>query len=146
MSFLVLFCSCVFSVLLTLRLPRLGKRVLVLVRFVRLFDLRLFGFSVPSSSWCLGRDAVCDYGTLWTILSPFFYLGIFNYFYLFKTRCGGNNHKLFTELKISFKSLMQLTIPMVCLIEKQHYFDESQYIPTVEDAFEKLMLSIQQAD
>ena len=32
-----------FSVLLTLRLPRLGKRELVMVLFVRLFDLRLFG-------------------------------------------------------------------------------------------------------
>ena len=33
-----------FSVLLVLRLPRLGKRELVLVPFVLLFDLRLFGF------------------------------------------------------------------------------------------------------
>ena len=34
----------VFSVLLALRLPRLGKTKLILVLFVRLFDLRLFGF------------------------------------------------------------------------------------------------------
>ena len=33
-----------FSVLLALRLPRLGKRELILALFVRLFDLRLFGF------------------------------------------------------------------------------------------------------
>ena len=33
-----------FSVLLALRLPRLGKRELILVLFVRLFNLRLFGF------------------------------------------------------------------------------------------------------
>ena len=33
-----------FSVVLALRLPRLGKRELILVLFVRLFDLRLFGF------------------------------------------------------------------------------------------------------
>ena len=33
-----------FSDLLALRLPRLGKRELILVLFVRLFDLRLFGF------------------------------------------------------------------------------------------------------
>ena len=33
-----------FSVLLVLRLPRLGKRELILVPFVRLFDLCLFGF------------------------------------------------------------------------------------------------------
>ena len=45
MSDLVLFCSCVFfSVLCTLRLPRLGKRGLILVLFVRLFDLHLFDF------------------------------------------------------------------------------------------------------
>ena len=33
-----------FSVLLVLRLPCLGKRELILVLFVRLFDLCLFGF------------------------------------------------------------------------------------------------------
>ena len=44
MSFRVSFCSCVFLVLLVLRLPRLGKRELILVLFVRLFDLCLFGF------------------------------------------------------------------------------------------------------
>ena len=33
-----------FSVLLALRLPQLGKRELILVLFVCLFDLRLFGF------------------------------------------------------------------------------------------------------
>ena len=33
-----------FSVLLALRLPHFGKRELILVLFVRLFDLCLFGF------------------------------------------------------------------------------------------------------
>ena len=33
-----------FSVLLALRLPRLGKKELILVLFICLFDLRLFGF------------------------------------------------------------------------------------------------------
>ena len=33
-----------FIVLLALQLPRLGKRELILVLFVRLLDLRLFGF------------------------------------------------------------------------------------------------------
>ena len=28
--------------------------------------------SVSSSSWCLGRAAVCDCGTPWTFLLPFF--------------------------------------------------------------------------
>ena len=37
-------CVLVFSVLLALRLPRLGKRELILVLFVRLFDLCLFGY------------------------------------------------------------------------------------------------------
>ena len=45
MSYLVSFCSCVFfSVLLALRLPRLGKRELILVLFERLLDLGLFSF------------------------------------------------------------------------------------------------------
>ena len=39
-----------FSVLLVLRLPRLGKRQLILVLFVRLFGLRLFRF-VGFLSW-----------------------------------------------------------------------------------------------
>ena len=40
--FVILFLC--FSVLLVLRLPRLGKRELILVLFVHLFDLCLFGF------------------------------------------------------------------------------------------------------
>ena len=61
-----------FSVILVLRLPRLGKRELILVLFVRLFDLCLFWFAVSSSSWGLGRAAVCDCDTPWTFLLPFF--------------------------------------------------------------------------
>ena len=61
-----------FSVLLALRLSRLGKKELILVLFVHLLDLRLFSFvSVSSSSWCLGRAAVCDCGTPWTFLLLF---------------------------------------------------------------------------
>ena len=44
MSCLVLFCSCVFSLFLASQLPRLEKRELILVLFVRLFDLCLFAF------------------------------------------------------------------------------------------------------
>ena len=43
-----------FSVLLALRLPRLGKRELILVLFVRMFDLCLFdfvGFFLLLVSW-----------------------------------------------------------------------------------------------
>ena len=42
LSCFILFLCC--SVLLALRLARLGKRELILVLFVRLFDLYLFGF------------------------------------------------------------------------------------------------------
>ena len=51
MSFRVSFCSYVFSVLLVLRLPRLGKRELILVLFLRLFGLCLFGFPLPLGVW-----------------------------------------------------------------------------------------------
>ena len=61
-----------FSVLLALRLPRLGKRELVLVLFVRLFDLCLFGFVGFFFLLFLGRAAVCDCGTPWTFLLSFF--------------------------------------------------------------------------
>ena len=51
-----------FSVLLALRLPRL-------VPFVRLFDLRMFGF--VGFLFHL-MSAVCDCGTPFTFLLPFF--------------------------------------------------------------------------
>ena len=59
-----------FSVLLVLRLPRLGKRELILVLFVRLFGLCLFRF--VGFLFLCGRAAVCDCGTPWTFLLPFF--------------------------------------------------------------------------
>ena len=62
-----------FSVLLVLRLPRLWKRELILVLFVRFFNLCLFGFVGLSSSWGLGRVSVCDCGTPWIFLLPFFF-------------------------------------------------------------------------
>ena len=42
LPFVILFLC--FSVLLALRLPRFGERELILVLFVRLFDLCFFGF------------------------------------------------------------------------------------------------------
>ena len=47
-----------FLVLLVLRLPRLGKRELMLVLFVRLFDLCLFGF--VGFLFLLGSGKGCD--------------------------------------------------------------------------------------
>ena len=58
MSFRVSFCSCVFSVRLVLRLPRLGKRDLILVLFIRLFGLCLFGF--VGFLFLLGSGKGCD--------------------------------------------------------------------------------------
>ena len=59
-----------FSVLLVLRLPRLGKRELILMLYVCSVCACL-DLSVSSSSWSLGRAAVCDCGTPWTFLLPF---------------------------------------------------------------------------
>ena len=75
-----------FSVLLVLRLPRLGNRELILVLFVRLLGLCLFGF--VGSLFLLGSGKDCglwlshsldfsltffgDCGTPWTFLLPFF--------------------------------------------------------------------------
>ena len=66
-----------FSVLLVLRLPRLGKRELILVLFVRLFGLCLFGFVGFLFLLGLGRAGVCDCGTPWTFLLPFSFFFFF---------------------------------------------------------------------
>ena len=34
---------------------------------------------ISSSSWCLGRAAVCDCGTPWTFLLPFFFFFFFEF-------------------------------------------------------------------
>ena len=67
-----------FSVLLALRLPRLGKRELILVLFVRLIDLCLFGF--VGFLFLLMSGKGCGLW-LWhstTILLPFSYTYIVN--------------------------------------------------------------------
>ena len=60
-----------FSVLLALRLPRLGKRELILVLSYVCSICACLDLLVSSSSWCLGRAAVCACGTPWTFLLPF---------------------------------------------------------------------------
>ena len=66
---------CFFSVLLVLRLPRLGKTELIFVLCVRLFGLCLFGFVgffFLLGLWGGGGGAaVCNCGTPWTFLLPF---------------------------------------------------------------------------
>ena len=58
----------VFSILLALRLPRFGKRELILVLFVRLFDLCLFGFVGFLFLLVSGKAAVYDCSTPWTFI------------------------------------------------------------------------------
>ena len=72
LSCVILF-LCVFSVLLAFRLPRFGKRELILVLFVCMLDLRLFGFVCSLFLFLSGKDcgSVCDCGTPWTFLLPF---------------------------------------------------------------------------
>ena len=53
-----------FSVLLVLRLPRLGKRELIFSYICSIYAC--LDMSVCSSSWGLGKAAVCDCGTPWT--------------------------------------------------------------------------------
>ena len=67
-----------FSVLLVLRLPRLGKRELILVLFVRLFDLCLFGFI--GFLFLLGSGKGC---VLWLWQSLYFSLTFFWCWYTF---------------------------------------------------------------
>ena len=61
-----------FSVLLALRLPRLGRRELILMFSYVCSICACLVLSVSLSSWCLGRAAVCDCGIPWTFLLPFF--------------------------------------------------------------------------
>ena len=75
-SFRVSFCSCVFSVLLVLRLPRLGGGEDWSWCFSCVCSVcACLGLSVSSSSWDLGRAAVCGCGIPWTFLLPFFKVG-----------------------------------------------------------------------
>ena len=57
-----------FSFLLALQLPRLGKRELILVLYFLRSICACLVLSVSSSSWCLGKAAVCNCGTPWTSL------------------------------------------------------------------------------
>ena len=72
MSYLVLFCSCVFSVFLALRLPRLWGESWSWCFSCVCSICACLVLSVSSSSWCLGGAAVCDCGTPWTFLLPFY--------------------------------------------------------------------------
>ena len=107
-SFLVLpgviFFLC-FSVLWVLRLPRLGKRELILVLFVRLFDLRLFGF-VGFLFLTVSRKG-CG---LWLWHSLDFSLTFFTYGWLLDNRHTAKykiTRNLISEIKHSTKYKIQ---------------------------------------
>ena len=73
MSYLVLFCSCFFffspfSIVITW----LGEERANLSAF-RTFVRFVLVWFCQSSSWCLGKAAVCDCGTPWTFLLPFLF-------------------------------------------------------------------------
>ena len=82
-----------FSVLLTLRLPRLGKRELILVLFVRLFDLCLFGFVgflfllVSGKGCCLLLWHSLDFSLTFFFLFAFFFFFFFFFFCFFFAFC-----------------------------------------------------------
>ena len=84
-----------FSVLLVLRLPRLGKRELILVLFVRLFDLCLFRF--VGFLFLLGSGKGCG---LWLWLSLDFSLTFFF---------------LYTRIWIGVFSLWSFPFAVVCV-------------------------------
>ena len=74
-----------FSVLLVLRLPRLGKRELILVLFVRLFGLCLFWF--VGFLFLLGSGKGCGlwlWHSLDFTLTFFFSMFVFCVFFVFK--------------------------------------------------------------
>ena len=113
-SFYVLPCVILFlcfSVHLALRLPRLGKRELILVFFVRLFDLRLFGFVCFLFLLVSWKSCVCNCCTLWTFLlfvcflflikvlchRSVFYLEIFVCILYFVVGLGGPNKQIVVQ-------------------------------------------------
>ena len=69
--------SLCFSVLLALRLPRLGKRELILVFFIRLFDLCLFGFVGFLFLLVSGKGCRLWLWHPWTFLLPIFFAYIY---------------------------------------------------------------------
>ena len=68
----MLFCSYVFSPLNVGITSLEEERELILVLFVRFFDLRLFGFVCFLFLLVSVKGAASDCGTPWTFLLPFF--------------------------------------------------------------------------
>ena len=63
----VAYSSCIFVL-------KVHDMVLITVKTLQCKSANCTTQSVSSSSWGLGRAAVCDYGTPWTFFLPFFFL------------------------------------------------------------------------
>ena len=71
MSFRVSFCSCIFQSF-SIAITSLGEERDNLSTFSYVCSIcACLDLSVSSSSWGLGRAAVCDCGTPWTFHLPF---------------------------------------------------------------------------
>ena len=82
MSYLVLFCSCFFSPF-SIAITSLGEESLsASVLFCVCSICECLVLLISSSTWCLGRAAVCDCGFPWTFLLPLFFMTqVVCYFY-----------------------------------------------------------------
>ena len=88
-----------FSVLLALRLPRLRKRELILVLFVRLFDLCFFGF--VGFLFLLGSGKGCGL-LLWHSLDIFLTL----FFYINAKLIFDERYDIYGPLSISMCAIL----------------------------------------
>ena len=100
-----------FSVLLVLQLPRLGKRELILVLFVRLFGLCLFRF--VGFLFLLGSGKGCG---LWLWHSLDFSLTLFYY----------------CLWRVSIKPRLQFLLCSVFFVSKDIFFDVYKYFMVLE--------------
>ena len=97
-----------FSVLLVLRVPRLGKRELILVLFVRLFGLCLFGF--VGFLFLLGSGKGCG-------LFSYLFYGLPSNFTLLETPPtkvewkGLLNHRIHEAVETHWKSKITIALP-----------------------------------
>ena len=124
----------VFSVLLVLRLPRLGQRELILLLFVRLFDLCLFGF--VGFLFFLGSGKGCSLWLWhpWTFLLPFLRLS-----QVYRCQYAKDNWWCFlvwpgiTENSVIFFSV--IAEPLIDLLSKRMRL---KWTSDYQNAFDKL--------
>ena len=95
----IVFLFLCFSVLLVLRLPRLGKRELLLVLFVRLFDLCLFWI-------CRFLLPLCACEELrFVIVAP---PGLFSYLFLTLKKFYGRHHDLVNLYNVAVSRIVSV--------------------------------------